>query len=128
MPSHYGSPMHNQISGNTVLLITLGAYVQLQCIRNSSKGVCNNEKENPVFVCIESLPYFPEYKSHPYFRPVIHGFVWLLYLTRTSATPLTIARGDGRSQCRRRNTRASCVQDRLDTSDRSDVRCTRRER
>ena len=30
-----------------------------------------------------------EYKSHPYFRPFIHGFVWLLYLTPTSVTPLT---------------------------------------
>ena len=66
-----------------------------------------------------------EYKLHPFFRPVTHGFVWLLYLTRTSATPVSgIARTDGRLHSRRR---VSCVQDRLDTSDRSDVTCPRRE-
>ena len=46
----------------------------------------------------------------------------------TSATQLSgIARTDGRLHSRRGNTRASCIQDRLDTSDRSDVRCPGRE-
>ena len=37
--------------------------------------VCTEKQTKPDSKLNYTVPYFPEYKSHPYFRPVTHGFV-----------------------------------------------------
>ena len=100
------------VGGTRVHFLHSGRVLQVgegPAVRNEGVGIALDERAaaawkdaGKVWKAISShiiMARLPNYKSHPYFRPVIYGFVWLLYLTRTFATLRQAALGRSRTPC-----------------------------